>query len=188
MNLLPTPTLISQINTVSIVSGGSVAEDAATSVNPLIAGGVVRAAATPPITFVAGDAARMTMTSAGLLTVMPFTTPEAGWTYAAAAAGIVNTTTAVTVKTAAGASLRNYITNIQVMSEALTTATELAIRDGAGGTVIWRTKIPTGGLPTMNIDFNVPLKSTANTLLEVLTLTASGAGAVYINLQGFVAP
>jgi len=128
------------------------------------------------------------MTSAGLQAVMPFTTPEAGWSYAAAASGILNTTTAVTVKAAAGASLRNYITNIQVMSEALTTATELVIRDGAAGTVIWRTKIPTGGLPTLNIDFNVPLKSTANTLLEVATLTASGAGAVYVNLQGFVAP
>lgn len=185
MNLLPTPTLLNQVN---ILAGGASAEDSSTTANPLIAGGVVRTAATPPITFVAGDAVRLTMTSAGLQAVMPFTTPEAGWSYAAAASGILNTTTAVTVKAAAGASLRNYITNIQVMSEALTTATELVIRDGAAGTVIWRTKIPTGGLPTLNIDFNVPLKSTANTLLEVATLTASGAGAVYVNLQGFVAP
>jgi len=183
MNILPVGTSIT-----ASIQGGGAAEDSATTANPVIGGGVVRAAATPPITFVAGDAVRLTMTSAGLQAVMPFTTPEAGWVYAAALNGIVNTTTAVTVKAAAGASLRNYITNIQVMSEALTTATELAIRDGAGGTVIWRTKIPTGGLPTLNIDFNVPLKSTANTLLEVLTLTASGAGAVYVNLQGFVAP
>lgn len=185
MNLLPVQGQ-TQIN--ALIVGGSTAEDAATTASPVIGGGIVRAAATPPTTFVAGDAARLTMTSAGLQAVMPYTTPEAGWVYAAAAGGILNTAVAVTVKAAAGASLRNYITNIQVMAEALTTATELAIRDGAGGTVIWRIKIPTGGLPASQFDFSVPLKSTANTLLEVLTLTASGAGAVYVNLQGFVAP
>ena len=188
MNVLPTGTALGTVTTVSTLTGGAVAEDAATTSNPLISGGVVRAAATPPITFVAGDAVRLTMTSSGLQAVMPFTTPEAGWNYAAAALGIVNTTTAVTVKAAAGASLRNYITNIQVMAEALGAATELVIRDGAAGTVIWRTKIPAAGLPTMSIDFNVPLKSTANTLLEVATLTASVTGAVYVNLQGFVSP
>jgi hypothetical protein len=73
------------------------------------------------------------------------------------------------------------------MSEALTTATELAIRDGAAGTVIWRTKIPTGGLPTTTFDFTTPIRGTAATLLEVVTLTASGAGAVYVNAQGFTA-
>ena len=185
MNILPTATVLSSV---SVLSGGAVAEDAATTSNPLISGGVVRAAATPPITFVAGDAVRTTMTASGMTGVMPYTTPEAGWSYAAAASGIVNTTTAVTVRAAAGASLRNYITNIQVMAETLTTATELVIRDGAAGTVIWRTKIPTGGLPSSQFIFLVPLKSTANTLLEVATLTASGAGAVYVNLQGFVSP
>ena len=74
------------------------------------------------------------------------------------------------------------------MSEALTNATELAIRDGANGTVLWRTKIGTGGLPLANIKFDDPLRGTANTLLEVVTLTASGAGAVYFNAQGYIAP
>jgi len=185
MNILPTPTTI---NAVNLLSGGPIPEDSATTANPIISGGVVRAAATPPITFAAGDAVRLTMTASGLQAVMPYTTPEAGWSYAAAAGGILNTTTAVTVKAAAGASLRNYITNIQVMAEALGAATELVIRDGAAGTVIWRTKIPTGGLPASQFDFSVPLKSTANTLLEVATLTASVTGAVYVNLQGFVSP
>jgi len=39
----------------------------------------------------------------------------------------------------------------------------------------------------MSIQFPVPLKGTANTLMEVVTLTASGAGAVYVNAQGFTA-
>lgn len=114
--------------------------------------------------------------------------PDAPWNYAAAASGIVNTTTAVTTKTAAGAGLRNYITSIQVMSEALGAATELAVRDGAAGTVLWRTKIGTGGITGgETFVFGTPLRGTADTLLEVVTLTASVTGAVYVNMQGFVA-
>jgi hypothetical protein len=117
----------------------------------------------------------------------PYAVPEISWSYPAAASGIVNTTTAVQIKNAAATSIRNYITGVQIMSEALTNATELVIRDGAAGTVLWRTKIPTGGLPTMSIRFPTPIRGTAATLLEVQTLTASGAGAVYFNAQGFTA-
>lgn len=110
------------------------------------------------------------------------------WSYSAAASGIVNTTTAVTFKAAGATGLRNYITSIDIMAEALTNATELCIRDGAAGTVLWRTKIGTGGLVNgRNIVFDTPLRGTAATLLEVITLTASGAGAVYFNAQGFTA-
>jgi hypothetical protein len=108
------------------------------------------------------------------------------WSYAAAASGIVNTTTAVTVKTAAGAGVRNYVSAMQCNSEAFTTASELAIRDGAAGTVLWRGKIPTvGWVQGREMVFSTPLKGTANTLVEIVTLTASGAGAVYCNLQGY---
>lgn len=111
----------------------------------------------------------------------------ANWSYAAASGGILNTTTAVTIKTAAGSGIRNYVESIEIMSEALTNATEVALRDGAGGTVLWRIKIPTGGMTLTPIKFSPPLKGTANTLLEIVTLTASGAGAVYANAQGFTA-
>lgn len=116
-----------------------------------------------------------------------YTTPTANWSYAAAANGIENTTTAVTFKAAAGASKKNYITSIQVVAEAHNTATELAIRDGAGGTVLWRIPITTAGIPTgLVFHFPTPIAGTANTLLEVVTLTASVTGAVYFNAQGYV--
>lgn len=114
--------------------------------------------------------------------------PQSNWSYAAATAGIVNTTTAVTIKAAAGAGLKNYITAIQLSAEALGSATEVAIRDGAGGTVLWRTKIGTAGLlGGLAFRLPTPIAGTANTLLEVVTLTASVTGAVYVNAQGFVA-
>lgn len=120
------------------------------------------------------------------ITTKPFRTDGRDWRYVPATAGISNTTTAVTIKTAAGAELKNYITAIQVSATALGTATVLAIRDGAGGTVLWRLNITTAGLPNgFSCTFPTPLVGTANTLLEVVTLTASTTGAVYFNAQGY---
>lgn len=108
------------------------------------------------------------------------------WNYAAASGGITNTTTAVTVKAAAGASVRNYIDSMQCSSDALGAATELVLRDGASGTVIFRTKIGTAGIPSgVNLTFNPPLRGSANTLTEIVTLTATVTGSVYCNVQGY---
>ncbi len=115
--------------------------------------------------------------------------PENEWVYAAASGGIANTTTAVTLVAAQAAGIRNYLTNLQLSSDALGAATEIAIRDGAGGTVLWRGKIGTAGIAGVStIQFSDPLKSTAATLLEVVTLTASVTGGVYVNAQGYIAP
>jgi len=135
-----------------------------------------------------GQIVRPIGTVDGKLIVRQHSIPENEWNYAAASGGILNTTTAVTIKTAAGAPYRNYLTSLQIQSEALANASELAIRDGAGGTVLWRIKIPVTGLDLKQIKFGDPLKSTSSTLLEVVTLTASGTGAVYFNAQGYVAP
>lgn len=53
---------------VTALTGGGVAEDAAAGANPVVTGGVARTAAAPA-TFVAGDAVRHTMTTAGAQTV-----------------------------------------------------------------------------------------------------------------------
>jgi predicted ATPase len=106
------------------------------------------------------------------------------WNYAAAASGIVNTLTAVTIKAAAGAGIRNYLSSLQLASDALGGATEFVIRDGAGGTVLWRGKLQTTAMVQQTFNFDPPLRSTANTLLEVATLTAV-TGGVYVNAQGY---
>ena len=110
------------------------------------------------------------------------------WAYAAAASGITNTTTAVTIKAAAGAGIRNCITSLQILHPALGAASEVAIRDGAGGTVLWRGVASTAAAQQSVTPFPVPICGTANTLLEVVTLTATVTGGVYVNVQGFTRP
>lgn len=173
---------------VGAVAAGQTAHSSASTGAPVRAGGRVLAttAATQDATLVAGDAADVGITTGGQVSIKPYGTSENDWVYAAAASGIASTTTAVTFKAASGtANIRNYITAIQIYADGGGTATELAVRDGAAGTVIWRLKIPTGGFPTpVSFTFSTPLKGTANTLLEVITLTSS-AGAVYFNAQGY---
>lgn len=109
------------------------------------------------------------------------------WNYAAVTGGILNTAAAVTIKAAAGVGLRNYITGLGFFAEALGATTEIAIRDGAAGPVLWRSKIPLSGASYVHVNLPAPLKGSANTLLEVVTLTASVTGAVYFNSQGYAA-
>lgn len=118
----------------------------------------------------------------------PYAAETNDWSYAAAAAGISNTTVAVTIKTAAGAGLKNYITAFDYATDtALGAATEIVIRKGAGGTVIWRSKISTAGqIQGRTIIFPTPISSDAAQLLEFATLTASVSGALYVNFTGYV--
>ena len=114
-----------------------------------------------------------------------YTLPCDGWTYAAAASGIANTGTAVTVKAAAANSQRNYVTSLTIQSATLGAATEFCIRDGAAGTVLFRTQLQTTAMPLTQVNFSTPLKGSAGTLLEIVTLTAV-TGGVYANLTGYV--
>ena len=113
--------------------------------------------------------------------------PENEWKYAAAAGGIVNTTTPVTLAAAGGAGLSAYITSMQIRAQALGNATEIVLLDGTAA-VYWRSEIGTAGLPLTEIVFENPIKLLANSSLTFATVTASGTGAVYVNAQGYYAP
>ena len=165
---------------------GQVAEGIAFSGNPVTIG--VECRTTSKTSVANGQIVRPIGTVDGKLIVRPHSIPENEWKYAAASGGIVNTTTGVNLAAAGGTGVSVYITSMQIQAEALTNATEIALRDGAGGTVLWRAKIPTTGLDLKHIVFENPIKTTANTLLEFATLTASGTGAVYVNAQGYYAP
>lgn len=167
---------------------GQTAHSSASTGSPVRIGGRVTATtpATQDATLVAGDAADMSITTGGHQIIKPYATSEIDWHYAAAASGIVSTITAVTFKAASGtANIRNYITSVDICAIGAGTATELAIRDGAAGTVIWRVQIPTAGFTNpFTIEFPTPLRGSSNTLLEVVTLTSS-ATPVYFNAHGY---
>lgn len=189
VNIAATQTLatVTTVGSLTTLANGQTAHSAASTGSPLRIGGRVNTAV--DTTLVAGDASDLFISTGGAAITKPYAVPELDWVYAAAASGISNTTTAVTIKAAAAASVRNYITGIDISTDgALGAASEVAIRDGAGGTVLWRMKIGTAGLPNgRTIEFPTPLKGTAATLLEVVTLTASVTGAVYFNAQGYTA-
>lgn len=109
-------------------TAGDVASDAADSGNPVKIGALAKSG---DITAVAdADRVNLIATLLGKAITVPYATPAKTWSYAAAAGGLVNTT-GVTVKAAAGAGIRNYITKVSVINSHQTTSTEVVIRDGA---------------------------------------------------------
>jgi hypothetical protein len=174
----------SHIGSTLILGNGQQAESAARNGSPVSTGGRVRT--TLPTTLVDGDAADFTQTTSGALVVKEGASTEQDWSYTAAASGIVNTTTAVTIKTAAAAGVRNYVTYCTLSHGTLGGATEFVIRDGAGGTVLYRTQLQTTALVPTTIEFRTPRRGTAATLLEIATLTGV-TGGVYVNCGGYEA-
>lgn len=175
---------VSSASPLPVAAAGNAAHAATAPTSPLCVGAEARAT---DRAVSSGQLTRLTTDLAGKLVTTPFSVPELSWSYAAAAGGILNIATGVTIKAAAGVGVRNYLTGIDLMAEPLGVATELAIRDGAGGAVLWRIKVPTTGMALVSVNFPKPLRGTANALLEVVTLTASQTGAVYVNAHGYTA-
>lgn len=105
--------------------------------------------------------------------------PADRWFYAGVTGGITDTAD-VAIKTAAGASIKNYLVRIQA-GNGSAVASEIVVKDGS--TIIWRGYIPaTSG--QINVAFDPPLQSTANTALNVAMITT--ATATRVSAQGYV--
>lgn len=131
------------------------------------------------------DAVLAVATLTGKPISMPYAPPGATWQYAAAAGGLV-TTGGVTAKAAGAAGVRNYVTSIQVINSHPTISTEVAVKDGAAGTVIHRGWAQAGG-GGYACRFDPPLRGTAATLIEIAEVTATASTGVLVNVQGFQA-
>ena len=148
--------------------------------NPVVVAGV--GATANPTVVVTGRGVEFLTTLVGAQIVKPFSIPELDWNFAGPIAGL--TTAADTAaKTAAGASVRNYVTALQVQNTSAT-ASEFQIKDGAA-TVLWRCLLPANS-SFLDITFPSPLKGTANTALNIQAVTAGSV--VVANLQGYAAP
>lgn len=104
-----------------------------------------------------------------------------GWSYAPPAGGLVNTS-GVTIKAAAGANRINYVTSLGISNSHATIGTEVVIRDGANGPVLWRIWISAQHEITRN--FVPPLAGSANTLLEIAEITQTATTGVLVNVSG----
>lgn len=164
------------------VIGTAVHSAPATSAPVRVAGTVKTAIDT---TLAANDVSDLFISDSGQLINKPYALPQADWSYAPPAGGISNSAVGVTAKAAQAAGVRNYVTAVQLSWDALTTATEFVIRDGAAGTVLWRFKVPAGIAGSYGRSFPTPLMGTAATLVEIQTITASVAGGVLANVQGY---
>lgn len=181
-NVHKTPVSIPGRTTVDLAAGGTHGIAVPTTgLQPLLAGYNVNPAAVTN-----AQNTRQTSTLLGVAVNKPFSIPEADWSYAPPTGGIVNSTVGVTIQAAAGAGIKGYVTGFTLMWDTLGAATEFVIRNGAAGTVIWRGKIPTAA-NMMVIPLPTPLQSSANTLLEIATITASVTGGVYFSAQGYLA-
>jgi hypothetical protein len=162
---------------------GNVAHDAADSGAPLKIGAIAKS--TDQTAVATDDRTNLIATLLGKLVGYPYALPGATWNYAAAAGGLVSTT-GVTAKAAAGAGIRNYVTRAQIINSHQTVSTEVVIRDGAAGTVLWRGWAQAAG-GGVSVVFDPPLRGTADTLIEIAEVSATATAGVLVNLQGFVA-
>ena len=126
------------------------------------------------------------MTANHAVLVKSYASDAETWRYAAASGGIVNTT-GITIQAAPAGSLRNYVTGCDIANSGAL-GTDVQIRDGASGTVMWRGYVGAVGAGNASqfIPFDPPLRGTAATLTEV----ALGSGttvAVYFNARGYTA-
>lgn len=167
---------LTTVTTVSALTGGGAAEDAAAGANPVVVGGVVRTAVSPT-TFIAGDAVRDTMTSSGAKVMQLFAVPDV----VAYANLSLTTTTAQALRAAGAAGVRNYCSGLEAYNSS-GSAVDVIILDGV--TEIWRQTIaPNSG---REFFFEAPLRGTAATALNVNLSTA--ATSVRVTARTFQAP
>lgn len=106
------------------------------------------------------------------------------WSYTAASGGLVNTT-GLEAKGVPGVGFTLFVGSIDIVNSHPTIGTEIVLRDGPGGAVIFRTwAAPNGG--GMSKIFDPCIKLTENTALELAEITSTPSTGVYVNLTGWI--
>lgn len=165
----------SSVNIGQIGAGAIVAEDSASTANPLIVGGVVRTAL-PAATVVAGDAVRSTFSRSGQLVCKEFAPGDLDF----AVSTTVTTNTQTAIRAAQGADIRQSVTSI-TFQNTNATATTLTIQDASATLVAF--SVPASMTLPVQLDFPTPLRGSAN---AALNYTAGTTGAsILLTVTGF---
>lgn len=175
-------TTVTTLSTLTTLANGQTAHSAASTGSPVrVAGRVVTA---PDITLATGDASDLLVTTGQQLVVKDYATSENDWQ---ATSGVtpLATTTSTALKAAGGASIRNFVTGLQIYNTSATVSTTVSILDGA--TVIWTGFLPatTAALPVvpLHVVFPTPLRGSAATAMNIQLGTT--AASVYYNAEGY---
>lgn len=171
---------VGTVSTVNILANGQTAHSSASTGTPVRVGGRVNTAV--DTTLAAGDACDQFMTTNGAAVVKPYATPETDWQYATPIASPIANTTAVQLKAAGAANVRNYLTGLQFHNSAVV-ASVITIQDGS--TVIWTGYMPASMTAPVDISFATPLRGSAATALNVVINTT--ATSTFVSAQGYQA-
>jgi hypothetical protein len=174
-NPLPVRTPVNGGVAGSLAAGGTAAEDAVANSHPVIVGGVVRTAL-PASTLVAGDAARLTLSTSGQAVVKPFAPPDLDFQVATT----ITTAAQTAIRAAQAAGIRQNVTSI-VYQNTNATATLVTVQDGA--TTLIQFNAPASMANPVQLQFPTPLRGTAATALNY-TAGATGAN-VLLQVTGF---
>lgn len=158
----------------SLSVGGTVAQNTAITQNPIIVGGSGVSAEPTAVT------TTRSMQWVGDLYGKQIVSPHAGRDNFVKGSASTTGTSDTSVVAAAGASLKNYITNISTTNTGSTTAL-ITIKDGSGGSTLWQTVAPAGG--GSNVTLEVPIAGTANT--AVFFAAGSSSTTVYCSMSGY---
>lgn len=165
----------SSVNISQIGAGAIVAEDTASTANPLIVGGVVRTAL-PASTVVAGDAVRSTFSRSGQIVTKENAPGDLDFYVNAT----VTTNAQTAIRAAQGANIIQSVTQITYQNTNAT-ATTLTIQDGS--TTLIAISVPGSMTEPRQLIFPTPLRGTANTALNYLAGTTGAS--ILLNVTGF---
>lgn len=169
------PASTPSVNITQVGTGGIVAEDTASTANPMIVGGVVRTAL-PAATVVAGDAVRSTFSRSGQIVTKQNAPGDLDFYVSTT----VTTNTQTAIRGAQGANIIQSVTSI-TFQNTNAVATTLTIQDGS--TTLVTFSVPASMTLPMQLNFPTPLRGTANTALNY---TAGTTGAsVLLTVTGF---
>lgn len=157
-------------NAVTVV--GNAAHDAAVSGNPVL--NAAEARTSESAVSASGDVVRLMADLVGKLVTMPYAPTDLQWQ----GTGSKTDTTDLAIKAAAGAGIRNYITDLICANSSATNVTVI-VKDGS--TEIARLPVPANGGVVHR--FSTPLKGTANTAINLAS--SASATTIYMTATGF---
>ena len=153
-------------------AAGDVAHDAIDGGNPIKIG--VKAASAEPTAVAGGDRVNLTADLVGKLITLPYANPENFLSGIASATGTDDTA----VITAAGASVRNYVTSIVVHNTSATDA-YVTIKDGVTAKLVIPAPAKSGATHTLP----VPLRGSVNT--PVNFASSAAITTMHVSIVGY---